>query len=157
MKKITLVAGLLLSALVLFGAMGCSSGGGGGGSDDDGVSYSSSSGSSGSGSGSSSSSGSGSSGTRTYTSVAGGTFKQVVQSGQGYLLLTFNDNGTFESTSSLGAGGLGNGKWRLDGNKILLNLTATEYTEGIYVHQFTANSTFTQLTQAGANIKYNRL
>lgn len=152
MKKITLVAGLLLSALVLFGAMGCSSGGGGG-SDDDGVSYSSSSGSSGSGSGSSS----GGSGTRTYTSVAGGTFKQVVQSGQGYLLLTFNDNGTFESTSSLGAGGLGNGKWRLDGNKILLNLTATEYTEGIYVHQFTANSTFTQLTQAGANIKYNRL
>lgn len=156
MKKITLVAGLLLSAFVLFGAIGCS-GGGGGGSDDDGVSYSSSSGSSGSGSGSSSSSGSGSSGTRTYTSVAGGTFKQVVQSGQGYLLLTFNDNGTFESTSSLGAGGLGNGKWRLDGNKILLNLTATEYTEGIYVHQFTANSTFTQLTQAGANIKYNRL
>ena len=64
MKKIVLVAGLLLSALVLFGAIGCS--GGGGGSDDDGVSYSS-----GSGSGSSS----GGSGTRTYTSVAGGTFK----------------------------------------------------------------------------------
>ena len=65
MKKIVLVAGLLLSAFVLFWAIGCS-GGGGGGSDDDGVSYSS-----GSGSGSSS----GGSGTSTYTSVAGGTFK----------------------------------------------------------------------------------
>lgn len=135
MKKITLVAGLLLSALVLFGATGCSSGGGGG-SDDDGVSYSSSSGSSGSGSGSSSSSGSGSSGTRTYTSVAGGTYRYTTAAGT-YMDLYFNSNGTF--TWNGHSGTTQSGEWSLSGTNIDL------YMSGILMGTATTNSAYSQV------------
>ena len=136
MKKITLVAGFLLSALVLFGAMGCSSGGGGG-SDDDGVSYSSSSGSSGSGSGSSS----GGSGTRTYTSVAGGTFKYTSPLARSWQSYTFNADGTYVFNVSTGAGGGSTGSWTAEGTTI--------YIDGI---PFTANSSFTQISMSSAQV-----
>lgn len=133
MKKITLVAGLLLSALVLFGAMGCSSGGGG--SDDDGVSYSSSSGSSGSGSGSSS----GGSGTRTYTSVAGGTFKWTSPLARSWQSYTFNADGTYVFNVSTGDGSTGT--WTANGTRISIS--------GM---EFTANSSFTQISMSSAQV-----
>lgn len=132
MKKITLVAGLLLSALVLFGATGCSSGGGGG-SDDDGVSYSSSSGSSGSGSGSSSSGGSG---TRTYTSVAGGTYRYTTAAGT-YMDLSFNSNGTFTWNGQSGT--TQSGEWSLSGTNIDI------YMSGILMGTATTNSAYSQV------------
>lgn len=131
MKKITLVAGLLLSALVLFGATGCSSGGGGG-SDDDGVSYSS-----GSGSGSSS----GGSGTRTYTSVAGGTFKYTSPLARSWQSYTFNADGTYVFNVSTGAGDGSTGSWTAEGTTIYIN--------GI---PFTANSSFTQISMSSAQV-----
>lgn len=132
MKKITLVAGLLLSALVLFGATGCSSGGGGG-SDDDGVSYSSSSGSSGSGSGSSSSGGSG---TRTYTSVAGGTYRYTTAAGT-YMDLSFNSNGTFTWNGQSGT--TQSGEWSLSGTNIDI------YMSEILMGTATTNSAYSQV------------
>ncbi|MBQ1671095.1 MAG: hypothetical protein II070_04840 [Treponema sp.] len=129
MKKITLVAGLLLSAFVLFGAIGCS-GGGGGGSDDDGVSYSS-----GSGSGSSS----GGSGTRTYTSVAGGTFKWTSPLARSWQSYTFNADGTYVFNVSTGDGSTGT--WTAEGTTI--------YISGI---TFTANSSFTQISMSSAQV-----
>ena len=127
MKKITLVAGFLLSALVLFGAMGCSSGGGGG-SDDDGVSYSSSS-----GSGSSSSGGSG---TRTYTSVAGGTYRYTTAAGT-YMDLSFNSNGTFTWNGQSGT--TQSGEWSLSGTNIDI------YMSGILMGTATTNSAYSQV------------
>lgn len=132
MKKITLVAGLLLSALVLFVATGCSSGGGGG-SDDDGVSYSSSSGSSGSSSGGS--------GTRTYTSVAGGTFKYTSPLARSWQSYTFNADGTYVFNVSTGAGDGSTGSWTAEGTTIYIN--------GI---PFTANSSFTQISMSSAQV-----
>ena len=132
MKKIVLVAGLLLSALVLFGATGCSSGGGGG-SDDDGVSYSSSSGSSGSGSGSSSSGGSG---TRTYTSVAGGTYRYTTAAGT-YMDLSFNSNGTFTWNGQSGT--TQSGEWSLSGTNIDI------YMSGSLIGTATTNSAYSQV------------
>lgn len=129
MKKITLVAGLLLSALVLFGATGCSSGGGGG-SDDDGVSYSS-----GSGSGSSS----GGSGTRTYTSVAGGTFKYISPLAASWQSYTFNANGTYVFNVSTGE--TSTGTWTAEGTTIYINSIP-----------FTANSSFTQISMSSAQV-----
>lgn len=128
MKKITLVAGLLLSALVLFGATGCSSGGGGGGSDDDGISYSS-----GSGSGSSSSGGSG---TRTYTSVAGGTYRYTTAAGT-YMDLSFNSNGTFTWNGQSGT--TQSGEWSLSGTNIDI------YMSGILMGTATTNSAYSQV------------
>ncbi|HBB13580.1 MAG TPA: hypothetical protein DCZ76_04805 [Treponema sp.] len=128
MKKITLVAGFLLSALVLFGAMGCSSGGGG--SDDDGVSYSS-----GSGSGSSS----GGSGTRTYTSVAGGTFKYISPLAASWQSYTFNANGTYVFNVSTGE--TSTGTWTAEGTTIYINSIP-----------FTANSSFTQISMSSAQV-----
>lgn len=127
MKKITLVAGLLLSALVLFGATGCSSGGGGGGSDDDGVSYSS-----GSGSGSSS----GGSGTSTYTSVAGGTYRYTTAAGT-YMDLSFNSNGTFTWNGQSGT--TQSGEWSLSGTNIDI------YMSGILMGTATTNSAYSQV------------
>lgn len=127
MKKITLVAGLFLSALVLFGAMGCSSGGGGGGSDDDGVSYSS-----GSGSGSSS----GGSGTSTYTSVAGGTYRYTTAAGT-YMDLSFNSNGTFTWNGQSGTTQAG--EWSLSGTNIDI------YMSGILMGTATTNSAYSQV------------
>ncbi|MCR5318265.1 MAG: hypothetical protein K6E22_08555 [Treponema sp.] len=127
MKKITLVAGLLLSALVLFGATGCSSSGGGGGSDDDGVSYSS-----GSGSGSSS----GGSGTRTYTSVAGGTYRYTTAAGT-YMDLYFNSNGTFTWNGQSGTTQAG--EWSLSGTNIDI------YMSGTLVGTATTNSAYSQV------------
>jgi len=135
MKKIVLVAGLLLSAFVLFGAIGCS-GGGGGGSDDDGVSYSSGSGSSGSGSGSSSSGGSG---TRTYTSVAGGTFKYISPLAASWQSYTFNANGTYVFNVSTGE--TSTGTWTAKGTTIYINSIP-----------FTANSSFTQISMSSAQV-----
>jgi hypothetical protein len=132
MKKIVLVAGLLLSALVLFGATGCSSGGGGG-SDDDGVSYSSSSGNSGSGSGSSSSGGSG---TRTYTSVAGGTYRYTTAAGT-YMDLSFNSNGTFTWNGQSGTTQAG--EWSLSGTNIDI------YMSGSLIGTATTNSAYSQV------------
>ena len=132
MKKIVLVAGLLLSALVLFGATGCSSGGGGG-SDDDGVSYSSSSGNSGSGSGSSSSGGSG---TRTYTSVAGGTYRYTTAAGT-YMDLSFNSNGTFTWNGQSGT--TQSGEWSLSGTNIDI------YMSGSLIGTATTNSAYSQV------------
>lgn len=129
MKKITLVAGLLLSAFVLFGAIGCS-GGGGDGSDDDGVSYSS-----GSGSGSSS----GGSGTRTYTSVAGGTFKYTSPLARSWQSYTFNADGTYVFNVSTGDGSTGT--WTAEGTTINIS--------GI---TFTANSSFTQISMSSAQV-----
>lgn len=126
MKKIVLVAGLLLSALVLFGAIGCS-GGGGGGSDDDGVSYSS-----GSGSGSSS----GGSGTRTYTSVAGGTYRYTTAAGT-YMDLSFNSNGTFTWNGQSGTTQAG--EWSLSGTNIDI------YMSGILIGTATTNSAYSQV------------
>ena len=126
MKKITLVAGFLLSALVLFGATGCSSGGGGG-SDDDGVSYSS-----GSGSGSSS----GGSGTRTYTSVAGGTYRYTTAAGT-YMDLYFNSNGTFTWNGQSGTTQYG--EWSLSGTNIDI------YMSGILMGTATTNSAYSQV------------
>ena len=127
MKKITLVAGLLLSALVLFGATGCSSGGGGG-SDDDGVSYSS-----GSGSGSSSSGGSG---TRSYTSVAGGTYRYTPAAGT-YMDLYFNSNGTFTWNGQSGTTQAG--EWSLSGTNIDI------YMSEILMGTATTNSAYSQV------------
>ncbi len=132
MKKIVLVAGLLLSAFVLFGAIGCS-GGGGGGSDDDGVSYSSGSGSSGSGSGSSSSGGSG---TRTYTSVAGGTYRYTTAAGT-YMDLSFNSNGTFTWNGQSGT--TQSGEWSLSGTNIDI------YMSGSLIGTATTNSAYSQV------------
>ena len=132
MKKIVLVAELLLSALVLFGATGCSSGGGGG-SDDDGVSYSSSSGNSGSGSGSSSSGGSG---TRTYTSVAGGTYRYTTAAGT-YMDLSFNSNGTFTWNGQSGT--TQSGEWSLSGTNIDI------YMSGSLIGTATTNSAYSQV------------
>jgi len=126
MKKITLVAGLLLSAFVLFGAIGCS-GGGGGGSDDDGVSYSSSS-----GSGSSS----GGSGTRTYTSVAGGTYRYTTAAGT-YMDLSFNSNGTFTWNGQSGTTQAG--EWSLSGTNIDI------YMSGSLIGTATTNSAYSQV------------
>ena len=126
MKKIVLVAGLLLSAFVLFGAIGCS-GGGGGGSDDDGVSYSS-----GSGSGSSS----GGSGTRTYTSVAGGTYRYTTAAGT-YMDLSFNSNGTFTWNGQSGTTQAG--EWSLSGTNIDI------YMSGILMGTATTNSAYSQV------------
>ena len=126
MKKIVLVAGLLLSALVLFGAIGCSSGGGGG-SDDDGVSYSSSS-----GSGSSS----GGSGTSTYTSVAGGTYRYTTAAGT-YMDLSFNSNGTFTWNGQSGTTQAG--EWSLSGTNIDI------YMSGILMGTATTNSAYSQV------------
>ena len=126
MKKITLVAGLLLSAFVLFGAIGCS-GGGGGGSDDDGVSYSS-----GSGSGSSS----GGSGTRTYTSVAGGTYRYTTAAGT-YMDLSFNSNGTFTWNGQSGT--TQSGEWSLSGTNIDI------YMSGSLIGTATTNSAYSQV------------
>lgn len=128
MKKIVLVAGLLLSALVLFGATGCSSGGGGG-SDDDGVSYSS-----GSGSGSS-----GGSGTSTYTSVAGGTFKWTSPLARSWQSYTFNADGTY--VYNVSTGDRTTGPWTAEGTTI--------YISGI---AFTANSSFTQISMSSAQV-----
>lgn len=125
MKKIVLVAGLLLSALVLFGAMGCSSGGGG--SDDDGVSYSS-----GSGSGSSS----GGSGTSTYTSVAGGTYRYTTAAGT-YMDLSFNSNGTFTWNGQSGTTQAG--EWSLSGTNIDI------YMSGSLIGTATTNSAYSQV------------
>ena len=130
MKKITLVAGLLLSALVLFGATGCSSGGGGGGSDDDGVSYSS-----GSGSGSSS----GGSGTSTYTSVAGGTFKWTSPLARSWQSYTFNADGTY--VYNVSTGDTSTGTWTAEGTTIYINSIP-----------FTANSSFTQISMSSAQV-----
>lgn len=127
MKKIVLVAGLLLSAFVLFGAIGCSSGGGGG-SDDDGVSYSSSS-----GSGSSSSGGSG---TRTYTSVAGGTYRYTTAAGT-YMDLSFNSNGTFTWNGQSGT--TQSGEWSLSGTNIDI------YMSGSLIGTATTNSAYSQV------------
>lgn len=129
MKKIVLVAGLLLSAFVLFGAIGCS-GGGGGGSDDDGVSYSS-----GSGSGSSS----GGSGTSTYTSVAGGTFKWTSPLDRSWQSYTFNTDGTY--VYNVSTGDRTTGPWTAEGTTI--------YISGI---TFTANSSFTQISMSSAQV-----
>ena len=126
MKKITLVAGLLLSAFVLFGAIGCS-GGGGGGSDDDGVSYSS-----GSGSGSSS----GGSGTSTYTSVAGGTYRYTTAAGT-YMDLSFNSNGTFTWNGQSGTTQAG--EWSLSGTNIDI------YMSGSLIGTATTNSAYSQV------------
>ncbi len=126
MKKIVLVAGLLLSAFVLFGAIGCS-GGGGGGSDDDGVSYSS-----GSGSGSSS----GGSGTRTYTSVAGGTYRYTTAAGT-YMDLYFNSNGTFTWNGQSGT--TQSGEWSLSGTNIDI------YMSGTLMGTATTNSAYSQV------------
>ena len=126
MKKIVLVAGLLLSALVLFGAIGCS-GGGGGGSDDDGVSYSS-----GSGSGSSS----GGSGTSTYTSVAGGTYRYTTAAGT-YMDLSFNSNGTFTWNGQSGT--TQSGEWSLSGTNIDI------YMSGSLIGTATTNSAYSQV------------
>ena len=126
MKKIVLVAGLLLSAFVLFGAIGCS-GGGGGGSDDDGVSYSS-----GSGSGSSS----GGSGTSTYTSVAGGTYRYTTAAGT-YMDLSFNSNGTFTWNGQSGTTQAG--EWSLSGTNIDI------YMSGILMGTATTNSAYSQV------------
>ncbi len=129
MKKITLVAGLLLSAFVLFGAIGCS-GGGGGGSDDDGVSYSS-----GSGSGSSS----GGSGTSTYTSVAGGTFKWTSPLARSWQSYTFNADGTY--VYNVSTGDTSTGTWTAEGTTIYINSIP-----------FTANSSFTQISMSSAQV-----
>ena len=126
MKKIVLVAGLLLSAFVLFGAIGCS-GGGGGGSDDDGVSYSS-----GSGSGSSS----GGSGTSTYTSVAGGTYRYTTAAGT-YMDLSFNSNGTFTWNGQSGTTQAG--EWSLSGTNIDI------YMSGSLIGTATTNSAYSQV------------
>ncbi|MBQ5498883.1 MAG: hypothetical protein IIT73_03710 [Treponema sp.] len=123
MKKIVLVAGLLLSALVLFGAMGCSSGGGGGGSDDDGVSYSSGS-------------SSGGSGTSTYTSVAGGTYRYTTAAGT-YMDLSFNSNGTFTWNGQSGT--TQSGEWSLSGTNIDI------YMSGSLIGTATTNSAYSQV------------
>ena len=116
MKKIRVIAGMLICAVLAMSAVSCSSGGGGGSDDEETVSSSSSS---------------GSSGTKTYTSVSGGTFKYNLSS----QTLTFNANGTVTGNP------YNNCTWEEDGHTIKIYTSS-----GLFMNTVTSNDGFTTIT-----------